>query len=391
MSSFGDPVIFTLFLIFTGAAVLATLALYTRQAMLVSYILLGIVLGPSVFGLVADADVIKEVAHIGIIFLLFLLGINLPPQKLAQLVRETTLITGVSALLFAAIGFTAGLLLGFSLQEGLIVGASLMFSSTILGLKLLPTTVLHHQRTGDLIVSILLLQDVIAIVILLFLQAQPRAGMAWLDAGLLILSLPGLVAFAWLFERHVLIRVLRRFDKIHEYMFLVAIGWCLGIAELAAALGLSHEIGAFIAGIALATSPISLFIADSLKPLRDFFLVMFFFSLGAGFDLSVLMDVLLPAALLAVCVLAVKPLVFRMMFQRTGESAERSAEIGMRLGQVSEFSLLIAVLALDLGVVGSKAAYLIEVTTLLAFIVSSYLIVMRYPTPIAVSDHLRRD
>jgi len=103
------------------------------------------------------------------------------------------------------------------------------------------------------------------------------------------------------------------------------------------------------------------------------------------------MDVLLPASLLAVCVLTVKPMVFRMMFQRAGEVKARSGEIGMRLGQISEFSLLIAVLAQDLGVVGSKAAYLIEVATLLAFIASSYLIVMRYPTPIAVSDRLRRD
>ncbi len=391
MSGLGDPVIFALFLIFTGAAILATLALYARQAMLVSYILLGILLGPSVFGLVSDAEIVREVAHIGIIFLLFLLGINLPPQKLVQLVRETTLITGVSSLVFAAVGFVAGLLLGFPLQECLVVGAAMMFSSTILGLKLLPTTVLHHQRTGDLMISILLLQDVVAIIILLFLQAQPGAGLAWGDAGLLVLSLPGLAVFAWGFERYVLIRVLRRFDKIHEYMFLVAIGWCLGMAQLASALGLSHEIGAFIAGVALATSPVSLFIAESLKPLRDFFLVMFFFSLGADFNLPILLDVLLPAAVLASCLLAVKPLVFRGMFVRAGESHERASEIGIRLGQISEFSLLIAVLAQTQGVLGARAAYLIEAATLIGFVVSSYIIVMRYPTPIAVSDRLRRD
>lgn len=391
MSGLGDPVIFALFLIFTGAAILATLALYARQAMLVSYILLGILLGPSVFGLVSDAEIVREVAHIGIIFLLFLLGINLPPQKLVQLVRETTLITGVSSLVFAAVGFVAGLLLGFPLQECLVVGAAMMFSSTILGLKLLPTTVLHHQRTGDLMISILLLQDVVAIIILLFLQAQPGAGLAWSDAGLLVLSLPGLAVFAWGFERYVLIRVLRRFDKIHEYMFLVAIGWCLGMAQLASVLGLSHEIGAFIAGVALATSPVSLFIAESLKPLRDFFLVMFFFSLGADFNLPILLDVLLPAAVLASCLLVVKPLVFRGMFVRAGESHERASEIGIRLGQISEFSLLIAVLAQTQGVLGARAAYLIEAATLIGFVVSSYIIVMRYPTPIAVSDRLRRD
>jgi len=391
MSDLGDPVIFALFLIFTGAAVLATLALYARQAMLVSYILLGILLGPSALGLVSDTEIIREVAHIGIIFLLFLLGINLPPQKLVQLVRETTLITGISSLVFACVGFAAGLLLGFPVRECLVVGAAMMFSSTILGLKLLPTTVLHHQRTGDLMISILLLQDVVAIIILLFLQTGPGAGFAWLDAGMLVLSLPALAVFAWFFERYVLIRVLRRFDKIHEYMFLVAIGWCLGMAQLASILGLSHEIGAFIAGVALATSPVSLFIAESLKPLRDFFLVMFFFSLGAAFNLPVLMDVLLPATLLAAVLLSVKPLVFRVMFERAGEGRPRAAEIGVRLGQISEFSLLIAVLAQSQEVVGAQAAYLIEATTLVGFIVSSYFIVMHYPTPIAVSDRLRRD
>ncbi len=391
MSGLGDPVVFALFLIFTGAAVLATLALYARQAMLVSYILLGILLGPSVFGLVSDAEIVREVAHIGIIFLLFLLGINLPPQKLAQLVRETTLIAGVSALVFALVGFMAGRLLGFSVQECLVVGAAMMFSSTILGLKLLPTTVLHHQRTGDLMISILLLQDVVAIIVLLFLQAGPGAGLAWTDAGMLVLSLPALMLFAWGFERHVLMRVLRRFDKIHEYMFLVAIGWCLGMAQLASVLGLSHEIGAFIAGVALATSPVSLFIAESLKPLRDFFLVMFFFSLGADFNLPVLLDVLLPASVLATILLVVKPVVFRMLFERAGEGRGRAGEIGIRLGQISEFSLLIAVLAQTQGVVGAQAAYLIEAATLIGFVASSYLIVMRYPTPIAVSDRLRRD
>jgi len=391
MNIFDASIISALFLIFTGAAVLATLALYARQALLVSYILLGILFGPSVFGLVTDAELIKEVAHIGIIFLLFLLGINLPPQKLLKLVRKTTWITGISSLLFAGVGAAAGLALGFSFQECLIVGVTLMFSSTILGLKLLPTTVLHHQRTGELIISILLLQDLIAIVVLLVLQAQAQVGLPWIKISLLFLSLPGLVAFAYLFERHVLNKVLRRFDKIHEYMFLVAIGWCLGIAELASLLGLSYEVGAFIAGVSLATSPVSLFIAESLKPLRDFFLVMFFFALGAGFNLHILMDVLLPATVLAAVVLAIKPVIFRMLFQRSGEDAARSGEIGVRLGQISEFSLLIAVLAFDLNVIGSKAAHLIEVAALLSFIASSYLVVMRYPTPIAVSDRLRRD
>jgi Kef-type K+ transport system membrane component KefB len=386
-----DPVVFTIFLIFTGAAMLATVALYARQAMLVAYIVLGIALGPSGAGLVQDAEFIRQVAHIGIMFLLFLLGLDLYPQKLVGLFQESVTVTGLSSILFTVLGTALGWLLDFTLTESLVIGVTLMFSSTIIGLKLLPTTVLHHKHTGEIIISVLLLQDLIAILILLVLQARGAGGLPLADVILVLLSLPGLILFGWLFERYVLIQLIRRFDKIHEYIFLLTIGWCLGMAQLAAAVGLSHEIGAFIAGVLLATSPIALYIADSLRPLRDFFLVIFFFTLGASFDLAMLTEVLLPAGLLAATALTIKPLVFKYLLHRAGEASGRSTEVGVRLGQISEFSLLIAVLALQLGVIGRQAAYLIELATLLTFIASSYLIVMRYPTPIAISDRLRRD
>lgn len=383
--------VYTMFLIFTGAAVMATLALYARQALLVGYILLGILFGPSVFGLVSDPAVIKQISNVGIMFLLFLLGLNLPPAKLIPLVQETTLVTGISSLLFALSGMGIAWSFGFVWLECLLIGAALMFSSTIIGLKLLPTTVLHHRRTGEIIISILLLQDILAIVILLLLQTAGEASLPWLAIALRIAALPALVVLAYVLERFVLIKLIARFDKIQEYIFLMAIAWCLGFAELAASLGLSHEIGAFIAGVALATNRISLFIGESLKPLRDFFLIIFFFSLGAGFNLSILMDVFLPAALLATLVLLGKPVLFRLLLRNSGEASGRSWEIGVRLGQISEFSLLIAVLALEMHIIGERASYLIQLTTLLTFIISSYIIVMRYPTPIALSDSLRRD
>jgi predicted Kef-type K+ transport protein len=165
----------------------------------------------------------------------------------------------------------------------------------------------------------------------------------------------------------------------------------MGLAQLGATFGLSHEIGAFIAGVLLATSPIALYIADNLRPLRDFFLVIFFFTLGASFNLTILTHVLVPASVLAALVLTIKPLVFRMLLRHSGEALHRAREVGVRLGQISEFSLLIAVLALQLGVISRRASYLIQVSTLLTFIVSSYIIVMHYPTPIAISDRLRRD
>lgn len=386
-----ESIFFTIFLIFTGGAIVAGLALFARQSMLVAYIALGVLVGPWGIGLIEDATTAQGVGEIGIIFLLYLLGLNLHPQKLARMIREATVVTVGSSLAFAGAGAAVALVFGFTLPEVLVIGALSMFSSTIIGLKLLPTTTLHHRHTGEVIISVLLLQDVIAIVLLLGLDAASRPTLSAVDALRLAAALPVVVAASAATERWVLTPLIRRFDTIREYIFLVAIGWCLGISQLGYAMGLSHEIGAFVAGVALARSPVATYIAESLKPLRDFFLVMFFFALGAGFPVPILAEVALPAVCLGGLMLLLKPAVFRWLLQREHESRHLSREIGVRLGQLSEFSLLIAVIASGGSVIGPTAAYTIHAATLFTFIVSSYVIMLRYPTPIAVTDALRRD
>ncbi len=171
----------------------------------------------------------------------------------------------------------------------------------------------------------------------------------------------------------------------------MAIGWCLAVAEGAAMMGLSAEIGAFIAGVTLATSPIAQFMAISLKPLRDFFLVMFFFTLGAGVNLGMLGDVLLGAGLLAAAVLILKPITFRVLLGRFSERSGLAWDVGFRLGQISEFSLLIGFVALESALLSERASLLIQATAIITFVISSYIVVFNYPNPIAVSDRLRRD
>ncbi len=385
-SHFGTDI----FLIYTGAAALATLALYARQTMLVAYIVVGILLGPVGVGLIKDPEHIKEMSEIGIMFLLFLLGLDLSPVKLMRLLRSTTLITGVSSLLFGTLGFAFGLLWGADTGDALVLGAALMFSSTIIGLKLLPTTVLHHKPTGETIISILLLQDALAILILLAIRLAgedlPRAA-----AAVPLLALPLLIGGVYLVQKHVISRWFEKFDTIREYLLLLTIGWSVGVAELAEFVGLSREIGAFIAGITLATNPIALYIAESLKPIRDFFLIIFFFSLGASVNLDVMIEVAVPALILAALVLALKPATFNVLLRISGEERQRSLETGVRLGQGSEFSLLIAALAAEIGVIALKTSTLIQAVVLLTFLVSPYLIVMRYPTPIGLTEKLRRD
>src|ERR1043166_7354824 len=144
------------------------------------------------------------------------------------------------------------------------------------------------------------------------------------------------------------------------------------MAELAEVFKLSGEIGAFIGGVALAASPISLYIAESLKPLRDFFLVMFFFSIGAGFNFQFLPEVIVPALLLSLLLLLLKPIVFYFLLRHSGETKAVSREVSIRLGQASEFSLLVASIGIGTSLISAKANYLIQATTILTFIVSSY-------------------
>ena len=380
------------FLIFTGAALLATVALYGRQPLLLAYIAIGCLLGPHGLALVTDADLLSEIAEIGIIFLLFLVGLDLQPHKLRNMVVKSLLTALVTSVAFWAVGFGLMLAFGFDYQQAVVTGVAVTFSSTILGIKLLPTTVLHHRHIGELVVSLLLIQDFIAIIALLFISGYGSSLQDLLsNLGTIAISLPLLAIGAWLSVRFVILPLLKRFDVFHEFIFLLAIGWCLGFASLAAATGLSLAIGAFIAGVALATSPIALYIAESLRPLRDFFLVLFFFSVGAALDMRLMVEVALPTLLLAALLILIKPGAFSALLRWQGEGSATAWEVGFRLGQASEFSLLVSYVALSAGLLGKEAAHVIQGATVLTLVVSSYLVIFRYPSPIATRAELRRD
>jgi len=379
-----------IFLIFFGTAILSTMALFTRQSLLVAYIVLGAVMGPWGLKFVTNTVIIKQAGEIGIIFLLFLLGLDLQPQNLFHSLRKMSLITVSSSIVFFLIGFVPSYLFGYTYDESFVIGLAAMFSSTIIGIKLLPTTILHHQHTGELVISILLLQDIIAIVAMLLLQIAGNQNSSF-HLGLTLIAFPVLLITAYVFQRYVLSWLLTRFDKIHEYIFILSIGWCLWMTELSHYFGLSEEIGAFIGGISLASNPIAPYIAESLKPLRDFFLVIFFFSIGAGYDFEFISEVIVPATVLAAMILIAKPVLFSWLLRRSGEVKKVSSEIGFRLGQMSEFSLLIIYMALQTRLVSSRTAFMVEAAIIITFIVSCYWIVMKYPTPLAATDRLRRD
>jgi len=382
---------FTFAVIFLGAAVLSSLALYARQPIIIAYIALGVALGPYGAGLVSDTNLVSGAGHVGIILLLFLLGLDMKPSALWNSLRQSTLVAVLSTLIFGVAGYAFSRLFAFSHLDSILIGTALVFSSTIIGIKLLPTTVLHHRHLGELMIALLLFQDVIAIVVLVVMESLGGGEYAARDLLMPLITLPLLALASWVSVKTVLLALITRFDRYHEYIFLLSIGWCLGMAELAIFMGLSAEIGAFVAGVSIASSPIAQYIAISLKPLRDFFLVVFFFSVGSGLDMQALPRLAVPSLAMATLFLLLKPVVYQWLVRGVFEEPKLAWNLGMRLGQCSEFSLLIAFLGVSKGLLSTDAATLIQACTVITLLASSYMVVLRLPTPIAITDALRRD
>ena len=163
---------FTFAAIFLGAAAFASAALYTRQPIIIAYIALGTLLGPYGSGMITNVELVADAGHVGIIFLLFLLGLDMQPKALINSLRDSSLVALLSSIAFACVGYGIALLFGFGTTDSLVIGAALMFSSTIIGIKLLPTTVLHHKHLGEVLIALLLFQDLLAIILLVILQSS---------------------------------------------------------------------------------------------------------------------------------------------------------------------------------------------------------------------------
>jgi len=385
-----DHIILQFVLIFAGAALFATLFLYLKQPIILSYIVLGMVVGPKGLELINDAEQIEQLSRIGIILLLFLIGLNFQPAKLVGLIGRLGLITLATCFIFMLLSMAAVLALGYAFIDSLVIGAALMFSSTIVSLKLIPTTQLHHDHVGEVMISVLLLQDVIAIVLILLVTEGGIDNIA-MSVILLLIKLVGLSFLSFVIVRLVITKLFIKFDVIKEHTFILALGWGLFIAGAAEMLGLSFEMGAFIAGVSLATVPNALIIAEEFKPLRDFFLILFFFSIGAKFDLLVSQQLIVPGLILTALLMLAKPVIFKLGFKVIGENPKISAELGVRLGQASEFSLLIAFSALASGLIEERSSYLIQLVVVLTFVASTYWVVNSYPTPISYKSSQRKD
>ncbi|OBU33563.1 cation:proton antiporter [Photobacterium phosphoreum] len=371
-------------------AIFSSLFLYTRQPIILAYIFTGIVIGPYGLQLVTNATSISQMGHLGVILLLFILGLNLQPQRLLHLFKQSAVITLVSCLLFFISGFLFALLINLTVSDALITAAAMMFSSTVISLKLIPTTTLHHLRMGEVMTSILLMQDIIAISVLLLLNIDTHHSLT-ISLSVLIIKLIAIIVSAYFAVKYIMLPLLKRFDVIQEYSFIATLAWCFFWAVLSHSVGLSYETGAFIAGISLAVSPVSQAIAVHLKPLREFFLILFFFAIGAKINLwnSDIYTVL--GIIFGICLIRIKAWGFKIALILANENHIESVELRARLSQASEFSLLLIYAATAQGLLSDQGKTFIETVTITTFVISTYWIVRRYPTPISMVNNLRKD
>ena len=377
-----NSIIFEMAVIIIGAAALGTLFLYTRQPLLIAYIAIGFAFGPNGFSLIKSIDHIEHIAHFGVILLLFLIGLNLQPMRFIKLLKRTASVTLSTSFLFGCVSFLFALILQYDLHSAFLFGAAMLFSSTVISLKLLPASELHQKRTGEILTSVLLLQDLLAILVILFVTGEKSDHMLVTFASLTgkFILLCGLSLIG---VRYLMVPLLKRFKVVQEYTFIATLGWCLLWTEAAHYLGLSYEIGAFVAGISIASCQAAVIIAEKLRPLREFFLILFFFAIGAELTLRINTLHLVAAVIFGTLLVPLKAFAFRFAFRKKGESPELSKELAVRLGQSSEFSLLVVFAALSAGVLSAQKGMVIQITTITTFIVSTYWVVLKYPTSIS--------
>jgi Kef-type K+ transport system membrane component KefB len=364
----------------TLAAILGFVGLLLRQPMIVSFIAVGVLAGPSALGLVRSHANIELLAELGIAVLLFLVGLKLD-LKLVRALGVVSLATGLGQVFFtSSIGFLIGLALGLDAITSLYVAVALTFSSTIIIVKLLSDKKEVDSLHGRIAIGFLIVQDLVVVVAMMVLSAfgigsqEEGQTNAWSQLGTVFLYGFVTLAFVGFFIRYIASRLVGRIAHSPELLITFAIGWAALLAALGHYLGFSKELGGLLAGVSLASTPYREAIVARLSPLRDFLLLFFFIALGSKLDLTLLGEQVGPAALLSVFVLVGNPLIVMAIMGFMGYRKRTGFLAGLTVAQISEFSLIFMAMGITLGHVGPEALGLVTLVGLITIAMSVYMI-----------------
>jgi len=369
-------------LILAASAVLGALSLWLRQPLIIAFIVVGILVGPSGLNLPGVDQRIALLAEIGIAVLLFVVGLKLDLQLIRSM-GPVALATGLGQVAFTSLfGYLIALALGLSTVSALYVAVALTFSSTIIIVKLLSDKKEIDALHGRIAVGFLIVQDIAVIVAMIGLTALGAeeasdhmlvSGMVVVAKGVAFLGTVGLMM------RYILPRLLPHLARSTELLVLSAIAWAVLLASVGDSLGFSKEVGAFLAGVSLASTSFREAIATRLVSLRDFLLIFFFIGLGAQLDLSMIGTQLVPALIFSVFVLVGNPLIVMVIMGLMGYRKRTGFLAGLTVAQISEFSLILGALGVTLGHIDRETLGLITLVGLITIGTSTYMILYSHP------------
>jgi Kef-type K+ transport system membrane component KefB len=372
------------------ATLLGIVAEKTRQPKVMAYIIAGLLVGPVGLDLVAETEMTALLSELGLVFLLFLIGLEINIDEVKDVLRPTVGIAVIQMILVSALGFTVSSLLGFDTVTSAFIGIAVMFSSTALVVKLLTNLDEASTLPGRLDIGILLVQDVAVVLILALLTVETTSpAQIALKLGEILLMISFIGVASLLSSKYVFSKILKEISDNDLAFFTHGVAWAFIFISLSQYFNLSLEIGAFIAGIGLAQIPYSRELQERVRPLTDLFMAIFFLNFGIGITGGSL-QAYLPEAVIASIVLIIgKFAIFFLTVDQFKFTPETSFKTAINMTQVSEFGLILASLAIAEGFIAQEVSGFISMVAILTMGCSAYLI--RYKGAIQEKvDHILR-
>ena len=360
-----------------------------KQPLIIGYILSGIVVGPYFFDLIKSSETINIFSQMGIALLLFIVGLSLSPKVIKE-VGKVSSITGIGQVIFTSlIGFFICKLFGFSTITSIYIAIALTFSSTIIIMKLLSDKDDTNTLYGKISIGFLIIQDLIAMFILMAISSTSNGfNLTTLVFGTILKGI-GLLVILFLIGIYVLPNITKAIAKSQEFLLLFSISWCLALASLFYYLNFSMEIGALLAGVTLSLSPYRYEISSRMRPLRDFFVILFFILLGSQMIFTNMSQYLPAIILLSIFILIGNPLIVMILMGILGYTKRNSFLAGLTVAQISEFSLILIALGVRVGHLTNDILSFVTVIGLITIAGSSYMIIYANKIYPHISKYLR--
>ncbi|MGH7157526.1 MAG: cation:proton antiporter [Candidatus Saccharimonadales bacterium] len=370
-----DSIFYQLSLVLALAAGISVLARLFRQPPIIGYIVSGFLVGPALLNVIHAREAFDSFSQIGIALLLFMIGLSLNVRVIRSMGKPAVLTFVLIIAGLGTAGYGVSLLLGFDTTESLLIATALLFSSTIIVVKVLSDKKGQSRLYGQLAIGVLLVEDIAATLAILAVSAV-AGGSTVSDFGWLALKGLAIGTLLALLGAYVMPRLAKFFAHSQELLFLFSLAWTFGIASAFSWAGFSLEVGALFAGVTLAHLPYAQEMATRLKPLRDFFIILFFIGLGIHLGIDRVGPAIVPALVISALVMFFKPLLTLAGLGLLGYTKQTGFKAAVHLSQISEFSIILIVLAASTGLVSDHVVTVMTLVALITIVLSTYL--MKY-------------